>query len=483
LPKGRSSSITYDKLIEEVPENAAILLDDGRVEMKVEKVDLAAQELHCRTIVGGTLSNSKGVNFPGVCLSIKALTDKDRQDLLFGLDRGVDWVALSFVRNPDDIREIKEIIAGAGKNTPVIAKIEKHEAIEQMEEILSICDGVMVARGDLGVELPAEDVPILQKELIRTANRLGIPIITATQMLDSMEKNPRATRAEISDVANAIIDGTDAVMLSGETATGKYPIEAVKTMVRIAVRTEKLKLNRELKTDRTSIPNAICEAITRVAGQLNAAAIVPLTQTGYTGRNVSKFRPSQPIITVTPHVAVARQLQVVWGVKPLVMLNSGTPEEIFEAVISRARLDNLLDDGDLVVFTSGTQGVTGSTDLIKVKVVTALVAQGVGLGEQFITGAACIVNTPRDLANFRPGDIIVARSTSKEYIEAMKKARGVIVEDPSFQCHAASVCPQLEIPVIIGVRDAINKIRDSAAITLDVKRGSIYAGTIDRPLS
>jgi pyruvate kinase len=232
------SCVTYDYLAEEVPVGSSILLDDGKVEMVVEEINREKGDLHCRVTVPGKLSNNKGVNFPGVYLSIKAMTDKDREDLMFGLDQGVDWVALSFVRNPQDIIEIKELISSTGKNVPVVAKIEKHEAIEQMEAVLSLCDGVMVARGDLGVELPAEDVPVLQKRLIATANRLGIPIITATQMLDSMVSNPRPTRAEVSDVANAILDGTDAVMLSNETAVGSFPIEAVATMARIAERIE-----------------------------------------------------------------------------------------------------------------------------------------------------------------------------------------------------------------------------------------------------
>ena len=315
------SYITYDKLIEEVPENATILLDDGKVEMQVEKIDHENQNLHCRVVVGGVLSSSKGVNFPGVCLSIKALTEKDREDLIFGLDQGVDWVALSFVREPEDIIEIKDLIASAGKSVPVIAKIEKHEAIEQMDAILSLCDGVMVARGDLGVELPAEDVPILQKRLITTANKLGIPIITATQMLDSMVNNPRPTRAEVSDVANAILDGTDAVMLSNETAVGNHPVEAVKTMAKIAQRIEKEQ--HRIAPDsggKWSIPHAISAAVGQIAEQLNASAIMTLTKTGSTARNVSKFRPQTPILAITPHVHVSRRLQLVWGVKPLLPL-------------------------------------------------------------------------------------------------------------------------------------------------------------------
>jgi pyruvate kinase (EC 2.7.1.40) len=267
------SSVTYDPLADEVPEGALILLDDGKVEMRVEKVDRAARELYCRVVVGGPLSNNKGVNFPGVYLSIKALTDKDRKDLMFGLDQGVDWVALSFVRNPQDMLEIKELIASAGKQVPVIAKIEKHEAIEQMEAILALCNGVMVARGDLGVELPAEDVPILQKRLIATSNRMGIPVITATQMLDSMVGNPRPTRAEISDVANAILDGTDAVMLSNETAVGKFPVEAVATMARIAVRMEREGIRgniRNVEDIGRSIPNGISQAVSQISEQLNA---------------------------------------------------------------------------------------------------------------------------------------------------------------------------------------------------------------------
>ncbi|HEY9894587.1 MAG TPA: pyruvate kinase, partial [Candidatus Sericytochromatia bacterium] len=381
------SSITYEPLADEVPEGSVILLDDGKVEMFVEKVDRATRELHCVTVVGGALSNNKGVNFPGVCLSIKALTDKDRKDLTFGLDQGVDWVALSFVRNPQDVLEIKELIASAGKNVPVIVKIEKHEAIQEMESILSISDGVMVARGDLGVELPAEDVPVLQKRLILTANRMGIPVITATQMLDSMVHSPRPTRAEISDVANAILDGTDAVMLSNETAVGKHPVEAVATMSRIAVRIEQEKWKKAIEDSGRSIPNAISHAVSQIADQLDAAAIMTLTKTGATARNVSKFRSAKPILAITPHVDVARQLQLVWGVKPLLVLDLPSTGQTFQAALNVAQEKNLLCEGDLVVMTAGTlQGVSGSTDLIKVEMVTAVRGKGVGIGQGMISG-------------------------------------------------------------------------------------------------
>lgn len=472
------SSVTYDKLAQEVPAGATILLDDGKVEMVVDKVDRDAEELHCRVVVGGKLSNSKGVNFPGVYLSIKAMTDKDRQDLMFGLDQGVDWVALSFVRNPEDILEIKELIANAGKDVPVIAKIEKHEAIEQMEAVLSLCDGVMVARGDLGVELPAEQVPRQQKRLIATANRLGIPIITATQMLDSMVSNPRATRAEISDVANAILDGTDAVMLSNETAVGNYPIEAVETMAKIAIETEKEHLARTWKDTKHTIPNAISEAVGNIAEQLGATAIIPFTKTGATARSVSKFRPSKPILAVTPHVDVARRLQLVWGVQPMLMLDLPSTGDNFQAAIQMARTNKLLQEGDLVVITSGTQGVAGSTDLIKVEVVTAIQGQGIGIGQGMVTGVARVARISKDIAKFNKGEILVASNTNADYLDAIKKASAIVVEEESLTCHAAVLGLRLDIPVIVGVKDATATIRDGAVVTLDIQRGLIYSGAI-----
>ncbi|BAU41708.1 pyruvate kinase [Leptolyngbya sp. O-77] len=477
------SSVTYEPLAEEVPVGATILLDDGRVEMRVEAVDLDQRELHCRVVVGGVLSNNKGVNFPGVYLSIKALTDKDKTDLMFGLDQGVDWIALSFVRNPQDILEIKEIISSAGKDVPVIAKIEKHEAIEQMESVLSLCDGVMVARGDLGVELPAEEVPILQKRLIATANRFGIPVITATQMLDSMVSNPRATRAEISDVANAILDGTDAVMLSNETAVGKFPVEAVETMARIAVQIEQnlaIARNVDSNSGGHSIPNAISQAVGRIAEQLQAAAIMTLTKTGATARNVSKYRPSTPILAVTPHVDVARQLQLVWGVRPLLVLNLPSTGQTFQAALNVAQEKNFLKEGDLVVMTAGTlQGVSGSTDLIKVEVVTAVLGRGIGIGQGLISGRARVARSSKEVSNFNSGEILVVPNTGAEYLDAIRKAAGIVTEDDSLTGHASVIGLRLGIPVIVGVKDAAQVIRDGTLLTLDIQRGLVYSGSLN----
>ena len=470
--------VSYQKLALEVPENATILLDDGKVEMKVEKIDRANQDLHCQVVVGGDLSSNKGVNFPGVYLSVKALTNKDREDLMFGLDQGVDWIALSFVRNPQDILEIKDLISSAGKSIPVIAKIEKHEAIQQMDAILSLCDGVMVARGDLGVELPAEDVPILQKRLIATANKLGIPIITATQMLDSMVNNPRPTRAEVSDVANAILDGTDAVMLSNETAVGNYPVEAVETMATIACRIEQEQQTNNLKRTKRSITHAISAAVGQIASQLDAADIMTLTKTGATARNVSKFRPKTPIIAITPHVYVSRRLQLVWGVKPLLVLDLASATQTFQAAINVAQEKSWLSAGDLVVMTAGTlQGVAGSTDLIKVELVKAILGEGSGIGQGAISGRARVVHYAKDINDFNPGEILVTSSTNAQFVDIIRQASGIITEEDNLTSHAAVIGLRLGIPVIVGLKNATEIIREGAILTLDAKRGMVYSGS------
>lgn len=474
--------ISYENLAEEVPLNARILIDDGRVEMVVKEIDLEKKDLHCQVVVGGFLSSNKGVNFPNVYLSVKALTDKDKKDLMFGLDQRVDWVALSFVRNPQDVLEIKDLISSAGKSTPVIAKIEKHEAIEQMEEILSLCDGVMVARGDLGVELPAEDVPILQKRLIRTANRLGIPIITATQMLDSMANSPSPTRAEVSDVANAILDGTDAVMLSNETAVGKYPVQAVATMAKIARRIEEERENiiapHNDDFDNESISTAIAAAVSQIAKKLGASAIMTLTKTGATARNVSKFRPRTPIFAITPHVSVSRQLQLVWGVKPLLLLDLPGLRQVFQAAINVAREKGFLHDGNLVVMTAGTlQGVAGSTDLIKVEIVKGLLSEGVGIGQGVITGRVKVIQDVSQLSNFSQGDILVTQATDNQYVDAMRLAGAIVTEETGVRSHAAQIGMRLGIPVIVGVKEATRLIRDASFVTLKIEQGLVYLGT------
>jgi pyruvate kinase len=446
--------------------------------MVVDSVDKPEQTLFCSVTVGGVLSNNKGVNFPDVQLSIRALTEKDRIDLAFGLKQGVDWVALSFVRNPSDMREIRELIRSHGHNTPVVAKIEKFEAIDQIDDILPLCDGVMVARGDLGVEMPAEEVPLLQKELIRKANSLGIPVITATQMLDSMVSCPRPTRAEVSDVANAILDGTDAVMLSNESAVGDFPVEAVATMAIIARRIERDYPQRVLDSHMaTTIPNAICQAVSSIARQLNAAAILPLTKGGSTARNVSKFRPSTPILAITSEVNVARQLQLCWGVNPLLVEEQASSTSTFSLAMGKARELGFLRDGDLVVQTAGTlSGISGSTDFIKVGIVSAVLSKGTGVGTGSVSGRVRLVDSPEAAAAIQSGEILVVHETGADYVEAIRKAKGVITEAGGLDSHAALIAERTGVPTIVGVCNAIANLRQGEIVTLDLERGEVHRG-------
>ncbi len=470
------ATVTYDKLAGEVFCGNRILLDDGRVEMVVEGVDQASHTLACRVTVGGVLSNNKGVNFPDVQLSIRALTDKDKTDLAFGLQQGVDWVALSFVRNPSDLLEIKELIASHGASTPVVAKIEKFEAIDQIDDILLLCDGVMVARGDLGVEMPAEEVPLLQKELIRKANSLGIPVITATQMLDSMVSCPRPTRAEVSDVANAILDGTDAVMLSNESAVGDFPVEAVDTMATIARRIERDYPQRVIDSRMaTTIPNAICQAVSTIARNLNAAAILSLTKGGATARNVSKFRPSTPILAITSERSVARQLQLCWGVNPLLVEEQTSSTSTFSLATGMAREQGFLQDGDLVVQTAGTlSGVSGSTDFIKVGIVAAVLPKGLGIGTGSVSGRVRLVDSPEAASSIQPGEILVIREGAQAYDDAFRRAKAVIAERGGADSPAALMAQSTGIPAIVGVADAMASLHPGEIVTLDLLRGEVH---------
>jgi pyruvate kinase len=472
------ATVTYNRLADEVTAGSRILLDDGRVEMVAEEVDVPSATLHCRVTVGGVLSNNKGVNFPDVQLSVRALTDKDREDLAFGLQQGVDWVALSFVRNPSDMQEIRELIRSHGHNTPVVAKIEKFEAIDSIDAILPLCDGVMVARGDLGVEMPAEEVPLLQKDLIRKANSLGIPVITATQMLDSMVSSPRPTRAEVSDVANAILDGTDAVMLSNESAVGDFPVEAVATMAQIARRIERDYPQRVLDSHMaTTIPNAICQAVSSIARQLNAAAILPLTKTGSTARNVSKFRPSTPILAITSEVRVARQLQLVWGVNPILVQDHSSSTSTFGVAMGLAQEQGLLRDGDLVVQTAGTiTGVSGSTDLVKVGIVSAVLGRGTGIGVGSLSGKVCLAHSAQEAARLQSGEILVVRETTADYLDAIRKAKAVIAEQDGRDSHAAVIAERLGVPVIVGVANATADLRQGEIVTLELGEGVVHRG-------
>ena len=475
------ANVTYNKLAQEVTSGKRILLDDGKIEMIVENVDIGNNLLECKVTVGGVLSNNKGVNFPDVQLSVKALTDKDIEDLEFGLTAGVDWIALSFVRNPSDINEIKNLINKNGHSIPVVAKIEKFEAIDQIDSILPLCDGVMVARGDLGVEMPAEEVPLLQKELIRKANTLGIPIITATQMLDSMASNPRPTRAEVSDVANAILDGTDAVMLSNETAVGDYPVEAVETIATIARRIERDYPLKAIESHLPStIPNAISAAVSNIARQLDAGAIIPLTKSGSTARNVSKFRPPTPILATTTERSVARRLQLVWGVTPLLVKNDDRTAKTFSIAMQIAQELGILKQGDLVVQTAGTlTGISGSTDLIKVGLVRKVVTRGISIGELGVTGKARNIKTNFDLSLISPGEILYVPKNILMDLPYTKIITGIVTDEKIDECYNIFKKNNIKISTICNLSAIDNLVANGDLITLQLNEGVVYMGQIE----
>ena len=358
------------ELLNSLRPQASVMLADGLIELKV--VETRKDGILCRVINGGELESKKGINIPNITINVPSVTSKDLEDLQFGLKLGVDFLAVSFVRKAADVLQVKNILEAARVNIPVIAKIEKHEAIENIDDIVLASDGVMVARGDLGVEIPLEEVPIIQKEIIEKCNRLGKPVITATQMLDSMIRNPRPTRAEVTDVANAIFDGTDAIMLSGETAIGKYPKESILTMAKIAEYTEsQLKYNEILKRrsefSTNSPTDAIGYATCEIAQRLGAKAIITSTQSGYTARMVAKYRPPQPIIAVTPDANIQKRLLLLWGINPLLTRVYTTTDEMIEASVQASLEAGYIRKGDTIVLTGGIPvGIGGTTNFLKV---------------------------------------------------------------------------------------------------------------------
>ncbi len=366
-------STTYQALPSDVNKGDRILLDDGAMELQVTHT--TDTEVCCQIVIGGTLGEHKGINLPGVSISAPALTEKDRDDLRFALENQVDYVALSFVRSAQDIGELKALISEAGAEVPIIAKLEKPEAIAELEEVVTSADAIMVARGDLGVEMPPEEVPILQKQIINLCSRMRKPVITATQMLDSMRTNPRPTRAETSDVANAILDGTDAVMLSGETAIGSYPVESVAMMRRIAAFAEQQQLSgQHLRTETAAISefvdfaDALSRGAARVAERVKAEAIIAFTQSGSTARLASKCRPRCPIIAATPLQSTARRCALYWGVQPIIIEPADNTDEMIVGVEQRVRELGIVESGDVMIITAGTP--IGAPNMMKLQVVS-----------------------------------------------------------------------------------------------------------------
>lgn len=478
--------VSYRALPEELRAGDRVLVDDGLLEMQVEST--SAEAVTCRVLVGGMLSNRKGVNIPGRSLNLPALSEQDRADIRLGVELGFDFVAQSFVRSAADILEMRRLLEELGENIPIIAKIENRQGVENMTEILKVADGVMVARGDMGVEIPTEEVPLIQKEMIAACNRVGKPVITATQMLDSMIRSPRPTRAEASDVANAILDGTDAVMLSGETAGGRYPLESVRTMARIALRTEQALQYSEILRQRAvakspSVTDAISHATVQAASELGAAAIITSTQSGSTARMVSRYRPQAPVLAFTYSEKVARRLNLSWGVQPLLGERTRNTDEMVSASIARALDSGLIKNGDLTVLTAGVPvGVPGTTNLLKVHIVGDVLARGMGIGQKPAAGrVVCCQNAREAQQKASPGCILVTIGTDKDYISVLEQAAGLVTEEGGLTSHAAVVALNLGLPVIVGVAGATSLLADDQLVTLDTARGLIYRGQANIP--
>ncbi|WP_031513534.1 pyruvate kinase [Desulfofalx alkaliphila] len=475
-------SVTYKELPDDVSVGGKILVADGLIELEVEEI--SGPEVRCRVINGGELKSRKGVNLPGIRVNLPSITDKDIADILFGAEQGVDFIAASFIRKPADVLAIRDILEECQADIHIISKIESREAVDNIAEILKVSDGIMVARGDLGVEIPAEDVPMIQKMLIEQANKVGKPVITATQMLESMTHNPRPTRAEASDVANAILDGTDAIMLSGESAAGKYPVEAVETMNRIALRVEKSYpyceyFTRYSEIKERTVTDGISSAVCGISRDLEAAAILTATASGHTARMISKYRPRCPIIAVTPRAQVMRKMALVWGVEPLTVGDINSTDEMISATVEVALASGIIKAGDLVVITAGVPvGVHGTTNLLKVHTVGRILGQGSGIGQQAATGLAKICRKADEAKEkIQSGDIMVAIGTDRDFVPYMEKCSAVITEEGGITSHAAIVGLNIGIPVIVGVEDATRIIPDGETITVDGQRGLIYSGT------
>ncbi|MEK3766745.1 MULTISPECIES: pyruvate kinase [unclassified Solibacillus] len=477
-------SVTYDQLIEDVDQNDKILLDDGLIELRVLAKDLEQGLIHTIVENAGVLKNKKGVNVPGVSVKLPGITDKDAADILFGIDQGIDFIAASFVRTAKDVLEIRELLEqNEGSHIQIIPKIENQEGVDNIDEIIEVSDGLMVARGDLGVEIPAEEVPLVQKSLIRKCNQVGKPVITATQMLDSMQRNPRPTRAEASDVANAIMDGTDAIMLSGETAAGLYPVESVATMNKIANRTENALDYRAIVTQRSrekeaNMTEAISQAVAYTSINLGVKAVLAPTESGNTAKMIAKYRPGVSIIAVTSQPSTAQKLTLVWGVRPILTQRVSTTDEILELSVDEALQYEYVSHGDVVVITAGVPvGEAGTTNLMKVHVIGDLLARGQGIGRSSVVGKAIVAkNAGEALTYDTEGAIIVTVGSDREMMPAIENCAGIITEEGGLTSHAAVVGLSLGIPVIVGVKEATSLIRHGQEITMDAETGVIYKG-------
>ena len=476
-------SITYKDLPQDVAPGGTIMLDDGLIKLQIQTVN--DTDIVCTVLNNGKIKNKKGVNVPGVHLSMPYMNQRDKDDIIFGIEQGFDFIAASFVRTAQDVYEIRNLLNEYDSNIRIIAKIENREGVNNIDSILAAADAVMVARGDLGVEIDFTELPGIQKNIIERSFSFGKPIVTATQMLDSMMVNPRPTRAEISDVANAIYDGTSAIMLSGETAAGAYPVEALKTMSAIAERTEtenhaRVEYLTEATNGKISVSDATAHAACLTAKDVNAAAIVTVSESGTTARLLSKYRPQQPIIACVMKEQVQRQLSLSWGITSLMMPLAHSTDELIEMSTALAKENGFLHNGELAVVTAGVPvGISGTTNMIKIHMVGNCLATGVGVGPENAevsnaTGKACVCRTLDEVrAKFKPGMVLVVPSTSNEMLNYVRDAAALVVEEPGLNSHAAIVGKALLKPTVVGAVGATSHIRDGLMIAVDCAHGSV----------
>lgn len=478
------ASVNHKQLPQEVKPGDVILLSDGLVSLKVERVD--DQDIVTTILNSGIMSDRKRVAVPGVAIRLPPLSEQDIADIQFGIEQDMDFIAASFIQRADDVLAIRKVLEKGGSFMGIIAKIENAEGVKNIDEILKVADGIMVARGDLGVEIPAEEVPLVQKIIIKKCNDAGKPVITATQMLESMINNPRPTRAEASDIANAILDGTDAIMLSGETASGKYPVEAVETMARIALRTESSLAYGGFVQSRSSnttisTTDAISHATVQIAHELSAAAIITVSESGYTARMVSKHRPQSKIVAVTPHETSFRRMLLYWGVIPLLSCRATDSDEMVSSSIIEAQAAELVNDGDLIVISAGVPvGTIGTTNMIRVQVVGKILQKGFGVGGQSAFGKVCQALSVADLATkFQSGDVLVVRGVDEEIAPYAAQAAAIVAEEGGVTSNAAIIGISYGIPVLVAADGAISSLTDGEIVTVDASRGVVYYGQIN----
>ena len=478
--------VTYDGLYDDTHVGGHVLIDDGLVDLLIKEKDDSKRELVCEAQNTGVIGSKKGVNAPGVEIRLPGITEKDTDDIKFGLNYGINFITASFARKAQDILDIRKLCEEAGADyVKIFPKIESQEGIDNADEILQVSDGLMVARGDMGVEIPFINVPFVQKELIKRCNALGKPVITATQMLDSMQENPRPTRAEVTDVANAVLAGTDATMLSGASADGLYTVKAVKAMAEIDMRTEKqlakrnkLALQRFEEYKGSNVTEAIGESVVRTAEELGVKTIIAATESGYTARMISKYRPNADILAVTFDDRTRRGLTVNWGVQPVLADAPSSTDEMFQLATEEAKKAGLAKEGDLILIVAGVPvGEKGTTNIMKIQLIGSKLVSGQGVGDETVIGKT-VVATSADEANKNAveGGILVTKTTDKDYLPAIEKSSALIVENGGLTSHAAVVGISMGIPVVVGAKDATSLIKSGEVVTVDSRRGIVYHG-------